>query len=733
MQNVINKNQIHDKKLLVICPTRGRSEQIKKFLDSFDKNSSHKNTGILFCIDDDDLQLANYQKLLGSEWAYMVDRRKTITQIFNNVVNEICHGYQYYMPSNDDFIFQTFGWDLKLMQKIKDNGGWGIAYGDDAIQSENMPTTSVISGNLIRVLGWLQMPMLTHLYGDNIWKAIGESLGRLFYCPDVRIQHEHPANGSTKADEVHKRTNSEQMYKVDSKAFDIWFKTRAKHDVDKIVRAILKEKKFDKTIALCMIISDTEKYETLKRCLSSVKYWVDEINLVFNFQKFKKPFFENRMLENLTNDKFHNVTTKYVKWTNFSDMRNNSIKMAEHKVHHKDFILWLDADDYLDNPWTLKDMLLKIPEADYFKCTVLSYTPRKTNEIIKQNRLFRNGQGYEFRNLVHEDISFSMVEKGAKCANSNIIVHHLGNQNKEDVKRKNKRNLKLVMEDLKRPTAHNLTYYAAVNALMIEDGYDNHLKAMILVDECFEKFKMGDEDPLTAKMWVLRGLCCMYCNQFDAAKQSFKKALSISDHPEAAINLSEIYMMRQNWEKAIEILTKIYEIDEVRIANLPIDMKEIQKILLSRLGRCHDNRIQDLQKIENTVKKRMEDDTDDGYKKRVENFDKNMMKSLEMSEKCYAESLSLEPNQLQIGDRLAFIMAMKGKINQANYVYCSLVNIFPDYAVGWLNLAMTEIRNQRYQTGLLFLTKAYSIDRKNPDIKHNLINCQKAINAGKKK
>ena len=158
MPQIINKKAIRKKKLLVICPTRQRPQKLGKLLETF-KAKTSENTGLLVCLDDDDPNLVEYQKLLGYQTAYIIQPRKNITQIFNHVVNELCPDYEFYSPTNDDFEYLTKEWDNELIGRIAREGGWGIAYGDDrgsparVKEAARFPTTSVISGNIVRALG----------------------------------------------------------------------------------------------------------------------------------------------------------------------------------------------------------------------------------------------------------------------------------------------------------------------------------------------------------------------------------------------------------------------------------------------------------------------------------------------------------------------------------------------------------------------------------------------------
>jgi len=82
-----------------------------------------------------------------------------ITEIFNKAFQDN-PDFDYYHMSNDDCVYKTHDWDLKLARKGK------ITYGNDLFQSENLCTFPMIDGDIVRALGWLQMPTLERYDGS---------------------------------------------------------------------------------------------------------------------------------------------------------------------------------------------------------------------------------------------------------------------------------------------------------------------------------------------------------------------------------------------------------------------------------------------------------------------------------------------------------------------------------------------------------------------------------------
>lgn len=110
---------------------------------------------------------------------------KSITQVINDAYRKY-PDFDYYHISNDDVEYKTRDWDIILANAIIEPG---ISYGNDIFQGENMPTFPMISGDIVRALGWLQMPTLNRYCGDVVWSFIGMQCKCLKYVPEVVIEH----------------------------------------------------------------------------------------------------------------------------------------------------------------------------------------------------------------------------------------------------------------------------------------------------------------------------------------------------------------------------------------------------------------------------------------------------------------------------------------------------------------------------------------------------------------
>lgn len=144
-------------KILSICPSIYQ-HKFDKMIHSFEITSCKENSIVV------------------------INKKDSITKIFNETFEKYSD-YDFYHLMNDDCIYETPLWDIKLAKKGK------ICYGDDLLQGENLPTFPMIDGDIARALGWLQMPTLERYCGDVVLGFIGKQLNILEYHPEVTIRH----------------------------------------------------------------------------------------------------------------------------------------------------------------------------------------------------------------------------------------------------------------------------------------------------------------------------------------------------------------------------------------------------------------------------------------------------------------------------------------------------------------------------------------------------------------
>lgn len=197
----------------------------------------------------------------------------------------------------------------------------------------------------------------------------------------------------------------------------------------------------DISISLCMIVKNEE--DTLRRCLSSVKGIVNEIIIIDTgstdktkeiAREFQSELFDFEWIED------------------FSAARNYAFSKAS-----KDYILWLDADDYLDEDNIEKIKNLKKNLDKKYDSITMDYSltrDEKGNTIfsLKRNRLVKRVRNFKWIGRVHE-----YLEVYGLIYNSNITVNHGKLKKGTD---RNLRIFKKMIEDNVEFSARDRFYYS---------------------------------------------------------------------------------------------------------------------------------------------------------------------------------------------------------------------------------------------------------------------------------
>ncbi len=194
-------------------------------------------------------------------------------------------------------------------------------------------------------------------------------------------------------------------------------------------------------VSLCMIVKDEES--NLPACLGSVADLVDEIIVV----------------DTGSTDRTKEVAARFgarvfdFAWVDsFAAARNESLRHAT-----GDWVLWLDADDRLDERnWAkLRELLagLKDENAGYvMKCLCLPDSARGTATVVDHLRLFRNHPAIRWEYRIHEQILGAVRSQGGQVRWTDITVHHSGYQDGGVRGRKLERDLRLLqLENAERP------------------------------------------------------------------------------------------------------------------------------------------------------------------------------------------------------------------------------------------------------------------------------------------
>jgi len=211
-------------------------------------------------------------------------------------------------------------------------------------------------------------------------------------------------------------------------------------------------------LSLCMIMRDEEEH--LERCLTSVRGVVDEIVVVDTGSTDRSVEIAER----------HGARVLHEAWTgDFARHRNTSLDAAT-----GDWILVLDADEELVGGEALRP-LLDDPAMEGYSLREVNYIGEEAGMEAVVNaafRLFRNRPAYRYEGALHEQIQGKVdPDGGARSRFVGIEINHYGYlDGTTEAKRKKDRNMRIVLEEVRRKPDDAFTLFnAGVEFQRIDD------------------------------------------------------------------------------------------------------------------------------------------------------------------------------------------------------------------------------------------------------------------------
>ena len=227
--------------LVVVVPSRGRPHAVAELAETF-RTTCTADTELVFAVDGDDPLLEQYlaaarEALPGGLGVGVCGAPSTMVRALDQVA---AFALEHHQPEavafmGDDHRPRTEGWDAAYLDALRTTPG--LVYGNDLIQRSNLPTQVAMSAGVVRALGHMAPPTLTHLYVDNYWRDLGRACHCLTYLPDVVVEHVHPVAGKAEWDEGYRRVNDRSMYAKDALAYQDYWLEFGGRDVEAVTAA----------------------------------------------------------------------------------------------------------------------------------------------------------------------------------------------------------------------------------------------------------------------------------------------------------------------------------------------------------------------------------------------------------------------------------------------------------------------------------------------------------------
>jgi tetratricopeptide (TPR) repeat protein len=244
-------------------------------------------------------------------------------------------------------------------------------------------------------------------------------------------------------------------------------------------------------VSLCMIVKNEES--NLPACLITVKDLFTDMVVV----------------DTGSTDRTRELAAQFgarvyeFPWVDsFATARNESLRHAR-----GDWIMWLDADDRLDenNRRRLLALFHQLGDdnaAYVMKCVCLPDRAGGTATVVDHVRLFRNHPQLRWDYRVHEQILPALRRQKAEVRWSDVVIQHTGYQDAATRQRKLERDLRLLrLEEAERPDSP----FTLFNLGSVYQELGQLPQALVALRRSLELSDPGDS--IVRKLYALLGQC----------------------------------------------------------------------------------------------------------------------------------------------------------------------------------------------------------------------------------
>jgi tetratricopeptide (TPR) repeat protein len=195
-------------------------------------------------------------------------------------------------------------------------------------------------------------------------------------------------------------------------------------------------------VSLCLIVKNEEA--SLPTCLASAADLVDEVVVVDTGSTDRTRELAQR---------FGAAVHSFAWVDDFSAARNESLRRAT-----GDWIFWLDADEWLDEPnrHALRDLFARLGDENVahvmtqrcLRQAALAGPQAAMTKDVAQVRLFRRLPGIHWQYRVYEQVLPSVYRLGGTLCQTGVVIQHPGYEDPAVHRRKIERNLRLARLDM---------------------------------------------------------------------------------------------------------------------------------------------------------------------------------------------------------------------------------------------------------------------------------------------
>lgn len=185
--------KMDNNKLLTMCSSRVRPSNLVRMINTFNE-TKNQNTKLVVYVSNNDPKIDEYKNLEKYIQEYIeYGPYMCLVDVLNYFCVNKYPEYDFYHEIHDDHMYMTKDWDIKMIETINEKGdGWGACCANDNIDpiwAWRNPGASVISGNIIKALGYWFLPGLRTIMTDTYYIELMTSLNSIWHRPDIMIDH----------------------------------------------------------------------------------------------------------------------------------------------------------------------------------------------------------------------------------------------------------------------------------------------------------------------------------------------------------------------------------------------------------------------------------------------------------------------------------------------------------------------------------------------------------------
>ena len=237
---ILFKKNIKKNVFSILCPSRERPKNLERLINNLNKFSNERGRiELLVYVDNDDPLVDEYSEINNNYinkrnkiiFKLHIGEPKSVSKSWNDIA-KISTGDVFIM-GNDDFIFETKGWDTILDKEVaKFSDNIFVIWFNDGLRAHMYGDFPIVSRKWYEILGYFTPGCFEFTFNDTWIIDLGRRVKRLHYVKKVKLTHLHADIGLQEKDSTWKKHRSGENKNVFQRDEDKYHSTSNQREVD---------------------------------------------------------------------------------------------------------------------------------------------------------------------------------------------------------------------------------------------------------------------------------------------------------------------------------------------------------------------------------------------------------------------------------------------------------------------------------------------------------------------